>query len=106
MVIRCRKQGVYEVELVKDGKQSDVSVSPEGKLISVEEKVEFDAIPAAAQTTLKEKAGKGKIGKCEKITADGKVTFEAVVHKGKKVIEYTVAEDGKFVKDEDVTDEK
>ena len=97
---------VDEVTFVKDGKKAEATISPEGKLMSIEEKVKLDAVPAAVLATLKEKAGGAELKHFEKITADGKVSFEAQAKKGDKVMEYSVAEDGKFVGEEDVTKEK
>ena len=97
---------VYEAEFVRDGKKSEITVAPDGKLLSAEEKTTLDALPAAARAAINEKASGSKIMSVEKITEDGKVTFEAKVKKGEKIMEYAVGDDGKIVGEEDVTHEK
>jgi uncharacterized membrane protein YkoI len=96
----------YEFHVKKDGKTKEVSFSADGKLLSDEEKIELSAAPEAVQKAIKEKAGSGEIKTVEKVTEDGKVTYETHVKQGDKVMEYVFGDDGIFLKDEDVTNEK
>jgi hypothetical protein len=46
--------------------------------------VKMSDLPAAVQTTIKDKAGSNEIEKIEKKTGDGKTIYEAVVKKNGK----------------------
>ena len=49
-----------------------------------EEAVKMTDLPAAVQTTIKDKAGSNEIVKIEKKTEEGKTVYEAVVNKNGK----------------------
>src|SRR6266478_7711810 len=63
-----------------------------------EETVKMSDLPAAVQTTIKDKAGSNEIVKIEKKTEEGKIVYEAVVNK--KGAEWSIEVDakGKFLK--------
>ena len=70
----------YEVEMTLNGHSKDVSIGADGGLLEVEEQVQIEALPAAVQQGLKQKAGKGVIRKIESITKrDVIVAYEAQV---------------------------
>jgi hypothetical protein len=46
-----------------------------------EQTVQMSDLPAAVQTTIKDKAGSNEIEKIEKKTEDGQIVYEAVVNK-------------------------
>ena len=96
----------YEFQIVEGGKKSEITVTPDGKLLSVEEVVALADAPAAVRQTLEAQATGGKMGTVEKVTEDGKMTFETKVEKDGKKLEITVAPDGKVAGTEDVTKEK
>src|SRR5713226_5912294 len=56
---------LYEAELTVNGHNKDVSIDTDGKVVSVEEEVAIDSIPAAARDAIQKFAGKGKIGRVE-----------------------------------------
>ena len=89
-------QTLYEVDLIVDGHSKDVSMSPEGAVVEVEEQVTLEALPPAVQAGLRARAGKGKIVKIESLTKRGTlIAFEAqVVAHGRKS-EVQVGPDGK-----------
>ncbi len=64
-----------------------------------EETVKMSDLPAAVQTTIKDKAGTNEIEKIEKKTEDGKTIYEAVVEKDGKHWSIEVNEQGKFLKE-------
>jgi uncharacterized membrane protein YkoI len=64
-----------------------------------EQTVKMSDLPAAVQTTIKDKAGSNEITKVEKKTANGKTVYEAVVNKGGKEWSIEVNEKGKFLKE-------
>src|SRR5260370_40599184 len=62
------------------GHSKDVTISPDGSVLEIEEEVSFDALPAAVRQGLQREAGTGKIGKVESITKRGSlVAYEAQV---------------------------
>ena len=75
----------YEFQIVQGGKKSEITVTPDGKLLSTEEIVALADVPAAVRQALETQATGGKMGIVEKVTEDGKTTFEVKVEKdGKK----------------------
>jgi uncharacterized membrane protein YkoI len=89
----------YEAELSVNGHGKDVSFDATGKVVSVEEEVAIDSIPAAARDAIKKQAGTNKIARLEKVTADSKTFYEAGIKRGLKTTEFKVDADGKVVKD-------
>jgi hypothetical protein len=86
---------LYEVELSVNGHSKDVSMSPEGAVVEVEEEVALDTLPAEVRDGLKKKAGAGKITKVESLTKQGKlVAYEAQVRTNGKKSEVQVGPKG------------
>jgi hypothetical protein len=71
-----------------------------------EQTVQMSDLPAAAQTTIKAKAGNNEIIKVEKKTEEGKTIYEAVVNKDGKKWSIEVNEQGKFLKSYEEDKEK
>ena len=71
-----------------------------------EETVKMSDLPAAVQTTIKDKAGTNEIEKIEKKTEDGKTIYEAVVEKDGKHWSIEVDANGKFLKEYQESKEK
>jgi len=71
-----------------------------------EQTVKMSDLPAAVQTTIKDKAGSNEIIKIEKKTEDGKTVYEAVVNKSGKEWAIEVDQNGKFLKQYDESKEK
>jgi len=63
-----------------------------------EQAVKMSDLPAAVQTTIKDKAGSNEIMKIEKKTEEGKTVYEAVVKKKGKEWSIEVDANGKFLK--------
>jgi uncharacterized membrane protein YkoI len=97
---------VYEVAITKGGKDSELTISRNGKLLSVEEIIALADVPKPAQKTINTQAGSAKIETVEKVTEDGKVSYEATFAKGEKKIKIAVAANGRLLETEDVTGEK
>jgi hypothetical protein len=89
---------MYEVETTLNGKGRDLLFDATGALVSVEEPVAIDAIPAAARAAIEKLAVGGKIKSVESVTKGQTVTYEAVVAKGLKKSEVVVAADGSIQK--------
>jgi hypothetical protein len=71
-----------------------------------EETVKMSDLPAAVQTTIKDKAGNNEIEKIEKKTEEGKTVYEAVVNKSGKEWSIEVDANGKFLKEYQESKEK
>jgi len=71
-----------------------------------EETVKMSDLPAAVQTTIKEKAGSNEIMKVEKKTEEGRTVYEAVVNKNGKEWSIEVNANGKFLKQYEESKEK
>jgi hypothetical protein len=71
-----------------------------------EQTVKMSDLPAAVQTTIKDKAGDNEIEKIEKKTEDGQTVYEAVVNKSGKEWSIEVNEQGKFLKQYQESKEK
>ena len=71
-----------------------------------EQTVKMSELPAAVQTTIKDRAGSNEITRIEKKTEDGKTVYEAVVNKSGKEWSIEVNEQGKFLKQYQESKEK
>ncbi len=89
---------MYEVETTLSGKSRDLLFDATGALVSVEEPVSIDAIPAPAKATLVKLAAGGTIKSIESVTKAQTVTYEAVIAKGLKKSEVVVGADGSIQK--------
>ena len=89
-------QKEYEVAMTVNGHSRDVTISPEGKVLEVEEQVQLAELPSQVREALVSKAGAGRIVKVESLTKAGRVVaYEAQVRgaKGKRS-EIQVGPDG------------
>ena len=72
-------------------------------LLSAEEEneqtVQLSDLPAAVQTTIKDKAGTDAIEEIERKMEDGEIVYEAVVNRNGEEWGIEVNEQGKFLKD-------
>ena len=71
-----------------------------------EQTVKMSDLPAAVQTTIKDKAGSNKIVKIEKKTEKGETVYKAVVNKKGKEWSIEVDANGKFLKEYQESKEK
>jgi len=86
----------YEAEMTVNGHSKDVLIDAKGGVVEVEEEVGLDSLPAGVREGLQAKAGKGKLGRVESLTKQGKlVAYEAVVTTNGKKSEVQVGPDGK-----------
>jgi uncharacterized membrane protein YkoI len=96
---------VYEAEWKVDGKEVEVKVAADGKLLEREMEVALKDVPAAARETILKEAAGSKVAEVEKVVAGDRVTYEAEWKADGKEIEITVSPAGKVlgreVEDED-----
>ncbi len=85
----------YEVETTYNGKPRSYSFDTKGNLLEIEDTVDLDSIPDAAKATLQKKAAGGTIREAEKVTSQGKISYEADITTGAgKKIEVAVTPSG------------
>jgi len=76
---------VYELETKKDGKTRDLTMAADGTILSTEQEVTLDSIPAGAKAAFEKKAAGGKILKVETVQEGSQTAYEAeFLVKGKK----------------------
>jgi hypothetical protein len=123
---------VYEADLTIDGKNHEIVVDADGKLISNkldeeegekgekgemkkgekeedekdEVKVPLDQVPAAVKATFARESDGAEVKEVEKETEDGKAAYETKVSIKGKEYEIKVAEDGTLLKKKLEDDEK
>jgi uncharacterized membrane protein YkoI len=85
---------MYEVETKVNGKTRDLVFDAAGKVVSVEEEVDINTIPAGAKAAIEKKAAGGKINRVETATEGSKVYYEAAIEKSGKSSEFAVNADG------------
>ena len=92
----------YEAEMTVNGHSKDVLIDAKGNVVEVEEEVAANALPDAVRDGLQAKAGKGKLGRVESLTKQGKlVAYEAKVLTDGKKSEIQVGPDGKALDHEE-----
>jgi uncharacterized membrane protein YkoI len=85
----------YEVETTVNGHARDLLFDAAGKLVTTEEAVALNSVPAPVQAAFE---AKGKVLLVEAVTTGGKVTYEAQVEKNGKKSEVVVDAAGKPIK--------
>jgi uncharacterized membrane protein YkoI len=86
---------MYEVETTVNGHTRDLLFDAAGTLVTTEEAVTLDSVPALVKAAFE---AKGKVLLVETVTTGGKVTYEAQVEKNGKKSEVTVDAAGKAIK--------
>jgi hypothetical protein len=106
-VSRCKAEHdhgreVVEVKLTKaDGNRAEVDVTPDGKIVQIEEKITLDKVPAAVMKAFAQKYPKAKVDTAEKQTpSEGAPAYELAFGTDKGRAEATFREDGTFVEEE------
>lgn len=95
-------QREYEVEMISNGHSKDVTITPSGSVIEVEEQVDLNTLPPAVKAALEQKAGKGKITKVESITKQaGVAAYEAQISVEGKHSEIQVGPEGQTLNHEE-----
>lgn len=98
-------QTIYEVSLTDRGQAVDVSVKPEGMIVSVERTIKVSDLPAGVTAALNKKYPKAELESAEEVTEGDKVTFEVVVETADdKKFEVVLDRSGKILKEEAKTD--
>lgn len=89
----------YEVELITSHGSKDVTFSPAGDVLEIEEQVDAAALPPAVSTAFAKAANGGKLGKVESLTRQGQlIGYESTVEKNGKHREVAFRADGTAMK--------
>jgi hypothetical protein len=89
----------YEIELVTTSGSKDVTFSPLGDILEIEQQVDAAALPPAVAAAFSKAAGGGKLGKVESLTRQGQlVAYESTIEKGGRHHELAFRPDGTAVK--------
>jgi hypothetical protein len=92
---------VYEVAIKHKGTNIDVSLTPEGKIVSIEKEIAAKDLPKPVSEALDAKYPKATIKKLEEVTENDKVVYEALlVTAEQKTVEAVFDPSGKLVKEE------
>jgi hypothetical protein len=103
---------VYEVTIKDKGHSLDVTLTPEGTLVSIEKQIEAKDLPKAVADTLDQKYPKATFKTIEEVikVREGKEKLEyyelLLVTAEKKKLEVTITPDGKINHEEDKSKEK
>lgn len=93
---------VIEFDIQKNGKTSEIAFRPNGELFSIEEEVALADVPEAVQKTIAKLSKDAKAGTIDKVVQEGRTSYEIVIDKGGKKIEYTISPKGKITDKEEV----
>jgi hypothetical protein len=85
----------YEIELLTPQGSKDVTVSPQGEVLEVEQQVDPATLPAPVAAAFAKAATGGKLGKVESLTRQGQlIAFESTIEKAGKHYEVAFRPDG------------
>ena len=106
-IARCKAEhehgtDQFSVNVVKaDGTRAEVDVSPDGKVLQVEEKIAIDKLPAVVTKAFATKYPKAKVTAAEKqMPAQGSPSYELAFTTDAGRKEATFSEDGRFIEEE------
>ena len=89
---------VYEAELLVAGRTKDITFDAAGAVVSTEDEIAIDQLPAAARAAITKAAGAGTVKRVEAVTEHGTTFYEAEIVAGGHPSEVKVDAAGKPVK--------
>jgi hypothetical protein len=85
----------YEIELITSNGSKDVTISPQGDVLEIEQQLDPAALPPPVAAAFARAAIGGRLGKIESLTRHGQlISYEATVEKGGKHREVAFRPDG------------
>lgn len=95
-ITREKEEGkdFYKVEYKKDGREFELEVDEDGKVLEVEEFMKMEELPPAVQATVKAESAGAEIKELVLETEEGKTFYEVEFEKDGKEHEVKIAEDG------------
>ena len=98
---------VYEINLKYKGHKIEVTVTPQGKIVSIEKTIAVKDLPKAVAEAVTAKYPKATIELAEEVTEGEKVNYEVqLVTADKKKVEVVLDPAGKIVKEEKKDEKK
>ncbi len=98
---------VYEVVVKNKDQTLEITLTPEGKILSVEKEIAAKDLPKAVTDAVDAKYPKATIKKAEEETKDEKVTYEVLIETAdKKIVEVVLDPKGKILKEEKKEEKK
>jgi hypothetical protein len=89
----------YEIELVTRNGSKDVTFSPQGDVLEIEQQVDPASLPPAVAAAFTKAAGGGTLGKVESLTRQGQlIAYESTIVKGGRHRELAFRPDGTAMK--------
>ena len=92
------RKTVYEVESTEGKTHRDVTYTGDGKMVSLEESMDINEMPAAVKQAVDKKFPGGKITKSEKVTKGAVVAYEFEIEYKGKTVEIVFDAQGKETK--------
>ena len=74
-----RGEITYEIEIIENGREKDVVIDADGRLVEIEHELDVDSLPKLVFDGLMELAGGGRILEVESTSRADTVTYEAIV---------------------------
>ncbi len=91
---------VYEINIKHKGHKMEISVTPKGKIVSIETTIAVQDLPKAVAKAIDSKYPKAAIKRAEEIRQGEKVSYEVLLVTVDKKIEVVLDSSGKVVKEE------
>lgn len=91
---------LYEINLKDKGQSVDVTVTPDGKIVTIEKTIAAKDLPRPVAEAIKSKYPKAEHKRVEEIKEGEKTTYEVLLVTEKKTIEVVLDPEGKIVKEE------
>lgn len=96
-------QMVYSVEIVKDGKETELEVAADGTLLEADEEMALEAAPEAVRTALAAQAG--KVIEFSKLTEKNVVQYEATLEQNGEEREFVLSAAGQITPQNDAEED-
>jgi len=95
----------YEATFDKSGVETSLVIDADGNIVETETEIKTNDLPASIVNSVRKDYADYKIKEAAKIVAaDGKVSYEAEVHKGKETYDLLFDRDGKLIAKESKED--
>lgn len=91
---------LYEINLKVNGQTVEVSVTPTGKIVSIEKTIAAKDLPRSVSKAIKDKYPRAQLKRVEELIEDGKTSYEVLlVTAGNAEIEVVLDREGKILKE-------
>src|SRR6516164_1953309 len=92
---------IYEIVIKHEGHSIDVSVTPDGKIVSYEKTIDSKELPKEVSEALSSKYANAKIKRIEELVESEKVSYEVLLLTGdNQTVEVVFDPKGKILKEE------